>query len=289
MADTERVVVVTGASRGAGKGIALALGTPGTTVYVTGRTRSDGDAPLPGSVGQTAEEINERGGRGVAVHVDHNDDSQVEALFKQVEAEHGRLDILVNNAYMIHENLTTEGPFWEKPLDMLQMMDVGLRSSYVASWYAAPLLVKSQRGFVVNTSSAGGGCYMHGPVYGFVKAGVDKMAHDMAVDFKPHNVAAMSIWMGLLRTERTAALFDGTGEDSGKYAAAADGSETPEFVGRVIDALHKSDDLMERSGTVVISAEVGQELGVTDIDGRTPIGPRAFLGGPFTYSPAIVQ
>lgn len=290
MADTERVVVVTGASRGAGKGIALALGTPGTTVYVTGRTRNDGDAPLPGSVGQTALEINERGGRGVAVHVDHNDDSQVEALFNQVREEHGRLDILVNNAYMIHENLTTEGPFWEKPLDMLQMMDVGLRSSYVASWYAAPLLLKSQRGFVVNTSSAGGSCYMHGPVYGFVKAGVDKMAHDMAVDFKPHNVAAMSIWMGLLRTERTQHLFESTDpEEKERYAAAADGSETPEFVGRVIDALSKCDDLMERSGQVVISAEVGAELGVTDIDGRQPVGPRAFLGGPPTYSPAIVQ
>ncbi|NLT30009.1 MAG: SDR family NAD(P)-dependent oxidoreductase [Propionibacterium sp.] len=286
MSDTERVVVVTGASRGAGKGIALALGTPGSTVYVTGRTRTDGDAPLPGSVGRTAEEINERGGRGVAVHVDHADDAQVEALFEQIRAEHGRVDILVNNAYMIHDNLATAGPFWEKPLDMLQMMDVGLRSSYVASWYAAPLLVQSERGFVVNTSSAGANAYMHGPIYGFVKAGVDKMAHDMAVDFKPHGVAAMSVWMGLLRTERTAHIFESGDE---RYAAAADGSETPEFVGRVIDGLWRSENLMERSGTVVISAEVGAELGITDIDGRRPIGPRAFLGGPFEYSSAVVQ
>ncbi|MGJ3508512.1 SDR family NAD(P)-dependent oxidoreductase [Enemella sp. A6] len=286
MSDNERIVVVTGASRGAGKGIALALGTPGSTVYVTGRTRNDGDAPLPGSVGRTAEEINERGGRGIAVHVDHADDSQVEALFEQIRTEHGRVDLLVNNAYMIHDDLTTPGPFWEKPLDMLQMMDVGLRSSYVASWYAAPLLVNSERGLVVNTSSAGANAYMHGPVYGMVKAGVDKMAHDMAVDFKPHGVAAMSVWMGLLRTERTAHIFE---SDDERYAGAADGSETPEFVGRVIDGLWRADDLMERSGTVVISAEVGAELGITDIDGRTPVGPRAFLGGPFEYSSAVVQ
>lgn len=287
MSETERVVVVTGASRGAGKGIALALGTPGTTVYVTGRTRNDGDAPLPGSVQKTADEITERGGRGVPVNVDHADDAQVEALFHQIREEQGRVDILVNNAYMIHQDLTTKGPFWEKPLDMLQMMDVGLRSSYVSSWYAAPLLVESQRGLVVNTSSAGANAYMHGPVYGFVKAGVDKMAHDMAVDFKPYNVAAMSVWMGLLRTEMTAHLFEGDGDNP--YAAAADGSETPEFVGRIIDALYNADDLMDRSGTVVISAEVGQEFGVLDVDGRQPIGPRAFLGGPFEYSSAVVS
>lgn len=111
-----RVAVVTGASRGAGKGIALALGETGATVYVTGRTRSAGESPLPGTVYATAEEIDKRGGVGVPVICDHSDDAQVEALFKQVERESGALDILVNNAFTIPDGLADKGPFWEKPL-----------------------------------------------------------------------------------------------------------------------------------------------------------------------------
>jgi NAD(P)-dependent dehydrogenase (short-subunit alcohol dehydrogenase family) len=282
----DRVVVVTGASRGAGKGIALALGETGATVYVTGRTRAEGDADLPGTVFATAEEIGRRGGTGVPVICDHSDDAQVEALFKQVEREHGRVDILVNNAFTIPDGLARKGPFWEKPLALQSMFDVGMRSAYVASYYAAPLLIDGDAGLVVNTSSFGGRCYMHGPAYGAGKAAVDKMAHDMAVDLKPYGVAVISLWMGLLRTERNRALFEGVPD---RYKAFAAGAESPEFSGRVIDALARDPRLMERSGQVLIGAEIGAELGVVDVDGRTPASHREKLGDPPTFNPAVVK
>ena len=200
----DRVVVVTGASRGAGKGIAVALGASGATVYVTGRTREEGTAALPGTIGGTAREVTEAGGTGIAVQCDHSDDEQVAALFDRVREEQGRLDILVNNATTLHDALTESGPFWEKPLALTDIWDVGMRSYYTASWYAAPLLLANRGGLVVNTSSFGGRIYMHGPAYGAGKAAVDKMAHDMAYDFRPHHVAVVSIWMGLLMTETTA-------------------------------------------------------------------------------------
>jgi NAD(P)-dependent dehydrogenase (short-subunit alcohol dehydrogenase family) len=282
----DRVVVVTGASRGAGKGIALALGETGATVYVTGRTRNEGDADLPGTVFATAEEIDRRGGTGVPVVCDHSDDAQVEALFERVEREHGALDILVNNAFTIPDGLARKGPFWEKPLALQGMFDVGMRSAYTASYYAAPLLIRNNAGLVVNTSSFGGRCYMHGPAYGAGKAAVDKMAHDMAVDFKPHNVAVISLWMGLLKTERNSALFDGVPD---KYRSFAAGAESPEFSGRVIDALARDPGLMEWSGQVLIGAELGERLGVVDVDGGVPASHRGRLGDPPTFSTAVVR
>ncbi|MFG2088310.1 SDR family NAD(P)-dependent oxidoreductase [Spirillospora sp. NPDC048824] len=282
----DRVAVVTGASRGAGKGIALALGEAGTTVYVTGRTRSSGEHDLPGTVFDTAEEINKRGGTGIPVICDHSRDDQVEALFQQVGREHGALDILVNNAFTIHPDLSRKGPFWEKSLALQDMFDVGMRSAYVAGYYAAPLLIKNNAGLVVNTSSFGGRCYMHGPAYGAGKAAVDKMAHDMAVDFKPYNVAVLSLWMGLLKTERTKALFEGAPD---RYKSFAANAESPEFTGRLIDALARDPKLMERSGQVLIGAELGEELNVLDIDGTRPQSHRGALGAPPTFNEAIVQ
>lgn len=282
------VVVVTGASRGAGKGIALGLAAPGTTIYVTGRTQNEGDAPLPGTVGATAEEITARGGVGVPVVCDHGDDEQVATLFERVEREHGRLDVLVNNALVVHDELTRTAPFWEKPLSLQTALDVGLRSTYVASWYAAPLLVANGGGLVVNTSSFGGRCYMHGPAYGAGKAAVDKMAHDMAYDFRPFGVAAVSLWMGMLKTERTAKLFEGAVE-SEQYKNFMASAESAEFPGRVIDALTRDPELMERSGKVLIGAEVAQELGVRDVDGNQPASHRAFLGDPPEFSAAVIE
>ncbi|TDD63602.1 SDR family NAD(P)-dependent oxidoreductase [Actinomadura darangshiensis] len=282
----DRVVVVTGASRGAGKGIALALGETGATVYVTGRTRSEGDAALPGTVFATAEEIDRRGGTGVPVICDHADDAQVEDLFKRVEREHGGLDVLVNNAFTIPDGLTQKGPFWEKPLALQSMFDVGMRSAYVASYYAAPLLVRNNAGLVVNTSSFGGRCYMHGPAYGAGKAAVDKMAHDMAVDFEPYNVAVISLWMGLLKTERNRALFEGVPD---RYKSFAAGAESAEFSGRVIDTLARHPELMKWTGQVHIGAELGERLGVADIDGGRPESHRARLGDPPTFGTAVVK
>lgn len=283
---TERIVVVTGASRGAGKGIALALAAPGTTVYVTGRTVNEGDAPLPGTVAATAEEITARGGTGVPVICDHADDEQVAALFERIRDEHGRLDILVNNALVVHDQLAAKGPFWEKPLSMQVVLDVGLRSSYVASWHAAPLLVANGKGLIVNTSSFGARCYMHGPAYGAGKAAVDKMAHDMAHDLKPYGVAAIALWMGMLKTERTAAAFDGNEETYRRFMA---GAESAEFPGRVIDALYRDPELMARTGQVLIGAEVAADLGVTDVDGNQPPSHRAMLGDPTVFSEAVIE
>jgi NAD(P)-dependent dehydrogenase (short-subunit alcohol dehydrogenase family) len=290
-----RVAVVTGASRGAGKGIALALGDSGTTVYVTGRTDRAGQADLPGTVHETAAEIDARGGTGVAVVCDHASDEEVARLFARVRDEQGGLDLLVNNAFAIPDRLTSKRPFWEKPLAHQQMFDVGLRSSFVASWHAAPLLVARGGGLVVNTSSFGGTCYMHGPVYGAVKAGVDKMAHDMAVDLRPFDVAVVSMWMGLLRTERTAPLFAaadaaqaaaGNGAD---YRAFMPSAESAEFPGRVVAALATHPDRMSWSGQVVVSAELGEALGVTDVDGSQPASHRDTLGDPPRFSDAVVH
>lgn len=284
--EQNRVVVVTGASRGAGKGIALALGETGATVYVTGRSQKEGDAPLPGTVFATAEAINARGGKGIAVVCDHGDDAQVKALFEQVEREQGRLDILVNNALYVPPELVQRGPFWEKPLSLQAILDVGMRSTYVASYYAAPLLVKAGAGLVVNTSSFGGRCYMHGPAYGAGKAAVDKMAHDMAVDFQPYNVAVISLWMGLLKTERSQAVFDADPELYRDMEATA---ESPEFPGRVIDALARDPELMQRSGKVWVGAELALEYGVVDIDGKQPPSHRPMLGDVTTFSDAVIE
>ncbi|MGN6608757.1 MAG: SDR family NAD(P)-dependent oxidoreductase [Jatrophihabitans sp.] len=278
------IAVVTGATRGAGKGIALALADTGATVYVTGRTRRDGDSDLPGSLETTAREIDARGGRGIGVVCDHGDDAQVAALFDQVKAEQGHLDILVNNAYAIPDGITAKRPFWEKSLNQLDMLHVGLRSAYVASWHAAPLLLGGGR-LVVNTSSFGGTCYMHGPAYGAAKAGSDKMAHDMAVDLRPYGVAVISLWMGLLRTERTAPLFANAPKH---YAELMATSESAEFPGRVIAALAAAPNRLDFSGRVHVNAELAVALGVADIDGNQPASHRERLGDPPDYSDAVV-
>jgi NAD(P)-dependent dehydrogenase (short-subunit alcohol dehydrogenase family) len=280
------IAVVTGASRGAGKGIALALGDIGATVYVTGRSVNEGDNPLPGTVFETAAEIGRRGGIGIAVVCDHADDTQVQALFAQVAKEQGRLDILVNNVLCVPEGLTAAGPFWEKPLALQALLDVGLRSSYVASYYAAPLLLKSAAGLVINTSSPGGRCYMHGPAYGAGKAAVDKMAHDMAVDFRDHGVAVVALWMGILKTERTMAVIQA---QPALYGHMLEVAESPEYSGRVIAALAADPQRMAYSGKVCMAAELGKHYGLVDIDGREPPSPRDMFGEVTEYSDIVIQ
>jgi NAD(P)-dependent dehydrogenase (short-subunit alcohol dehydrogenase family) len=277
---------VTGAGRGAGKGIALALADTGATVYVTGRTEVEG--PLPGTVHRTAEEITARGGTGIAVVCDHADDAQVEKLYARIAGEQPRIDVLVNNAYTIPDRITSRRPFWEKPGQEV-MLDVGLRSTYLSSYFAAPLLVQGGK-LVVNTSSFGGTCYMHGPAYGAVKAGVDKMAHDMAEDFRPYGVAAISLWMGFLRTERTEALFSTIAQHpEHPYAELTGHVESAEFPGRVIAALAAHPDRMAFSGQVHVAAELAETLGVFDLDGRRPPSHRDRLGDPPQFSSAVVH
>ena len=281
------VAVVTGASRGAGKGIAIALGQEGATVYVTGRSQKEGDAPLPGTVFSTAEAVTKAGGKGIAVACDHALDRDVKRLFAQVKKEQkGRLDILVNNATFLHDVLIEKGGFWEKPLELVDILDVGLRSAYVASWYAAPLMVARKNGLIAFTSSFGASCYMHGPGYGAQKVGVDKFAKDMGVDLRAHNIAAVSIWMGMLKTDRTKRVMD---QDPAKYAPFWEIAETPEFTGHLISAIYRDPKRMEKTGQVLIGAETALEYGLKDEGGKQPPSHRAMLGAPVQAHPAVVE
>ncbi len=285
-----KVAVVTGASRGAGKGIALGLAAQGLTVYVTGRSKSSASATLRGelllgTLDATVSAINAAGGKGVAVVCDHSEDAQTKQLFEQVADEQGHLDILVNNAALVHENLIDPGGFWEKPLELGNILDVGLRSAYVASYYAAPLMVAQNRGLIVFTSSFGGVCYMHGPAYGAQKAGLDKLAADMGVDFEKTKVAAVSLWLGPLLTERTDIVLRHRGEQYDDFMALA---ETPQFNGQVINALAMDPNLAEKSGQTLITAELALEYGIADTDGRRPPSYREHLGEPRQPHPARV-
>ena len=265
------VAIVTGASRGAGRGIAIALGSHGCTVYVTGRSERLGDSPLAGTIYETAEAVTAAGGLGIAVRIDHADDAQVAALFAQVRREQGRLDILVNNAALIRDEVMAPLNFWEKPLNIVDMLDVGLRSGYVASWHAAPMLLGAERGLIVFTSASGAVHYTFGAVYGAHKAGMDKMAADMAVDFRGTNVAALSIWMGALQTER---LRQVVASDPVKFGGLLETAETPEFTGHVIWALYNDPALAALSGQTVIGAEMAVKYGIKDEGGRQPASYR---------------
>ena len=280
------IALVTGASRGAGKGIAIALGTQGATVYVTGRSKNEGDAPLPGTIYATSKAIDAAGGQGIAVDCDHANDEQVAQLFEQIKRDHGHLDILVNNATFLHDELTQKGPFWDKPMELVDILDVGLRSAYVASWHAAKLMTDKRRGLIAFTSSFGARCYMHGPSYGAQKVGVDKFAQDMAVDLRPFDIAAVSIWMGMLKTERKRAVMEREPE---KYQGFWEIAETPEFTGKLIAALFNAPDRMEKSGQVIIGAELAAEYGITEDDGTQPPSHRDMLGAPAQANPAIVE
>jgi NAD(P)-dependent dehydrogenase (short-subunit alcohol dehydrogenase family) len=275
MAQQKTVAIVTGASRGLGRGIAIALGSHGCVVYVTSRTQKAGDHRLAGTVSETAAAVTAAGGEGTAVPVDHADDAQVKALFERVLREQGRIDILVNNAAAIQDALTQPGNFWEKPLALGDLMDVGLRSSYSASWYAAPTMVAQKKGLVVFTGSQGGVCYMLGPAYGAHKAGQDKFAADMAVDFKDFGVATISLWAGGVLTDR---LREVVASDPVKYAGVIEGAETAEFSGHVIWALWQDPNLMELTGQAVIGAEMAVKYGIKDEGGRQPASMRDTQG-----------
>lgn len=281
------VAVVTGASRGAGRGIAIGLGSHGCTVYVTGRSEKTGDSTLQGTIHETAAAVTEAGGKGIAVRVDHSDDTQTEALFEQVRAEQGRIDILVNNAAAVYDELTTPGDFWEKPLKLADFITVGIRSSYVASYYAAPMMVAQRSGLVLFTSGSGAVHYVYGAAYGAHKASMDKFAHDMGIDFKPHGVSTISLWMGALMTERLQQVMD---SDPVKYGYLNDMVETPEFTGHIIWALYNDSNLAELSGQTLIGAELARQYGLTDAGGKQPPSYRETHGvAPFVQYPAVIR
>lgn len=284
MSAQRNVAVVTGASRGAGRGIAVALGAAGWRVYVTGR--SDATSQRRTTIEATAQQVTAAGGEGIAVRVDHADDDSVARLFDRIVDDGAGLDLLVNNAAAVHADLTDPQPFWEKPIELGDVLDVGLRSGYVASWHAARLMVDHGSGLIVFTSSPGSVCYMHGPAYGAQKAGIDKLAADMAVDLQPTGVAVVSIWMGILLTEKLRRAFDG---NPGALAETAKQAETPEFTGHLINALYNDAGVGELSGQTLIGAELATRYGITDEDGRTPPSHREFLGAPRVPSAVVVR
>ena len=275
MSDSQPIVVVTGASRGAGAGIAHALGSHGCTVYVTGRTEGAGESNLEGTIYETADLVTAAGGKGIAVRVDHADDDQVKALFDRIEHEQGRVDILVNNAALIRDEMMRRTKFWEEPINVIDTLDVGLRSSYVATVYGAPLMLPQRKGLVVFTSSSGAVHYAFGPAYGVPKAGTDKMAADMAVDFKDFGIAAISIWMGSLLTQRVRNIIASNPE---KFGHILDTAETPELTGHVIWALYNDPDLIDISGQTLIGAELAVKYGIKDEADRQPPSYRDLFG-----------
>ncbi|MEG3143655.1 SDR family NAD(P)-dependent oxidoreductase [Sphingomonas sp. RT2P30] len=277
---TGKVAVVTGASRGIGKGVAIALAEAGATVYVTGRTVSAGAHPLPGTVGETAAECDRRGGKGIAVQVDHAEDHQVAALFEQVAREQGRLDILVNNAFALPEDLTEPGSFWEKPLSNWEMVDVGVRSNFVAAWHAAKIMTPQKSGLIVVISGYVGVTYTYGVVFGTCKAAVDRMARDMAIELLPHNVGSISLWQGLTFTERAERNIANNPAMKASIVTNPLIGCSPEFPGRVIAALASDETMMRHSGGTFITAELAQQYGVTDIDGKIIPSLREQRGSP---------
>jgi NAD(P)-dependent dehydrogenase (short-subunit alcohol dehydrogenase family) len=290
MSERAPVVIVTGSSRGAGRGIAVSLGSHGCTVYVTGRSENEGDGEVPGTIHATAAEVTAAGGTGIAVRCDSSDDAQVKALIDRVIAEQGRIDILVNNACWQGNAMSAPGQFWEKSLDVATMLDVGARSGFVASWYAAPHMVRQDRGLIVFTSSPGSMHYCMGPSYGGHKAAVDKMAFDMGVDFADAgaNVAAVSIWMGSLTTERLMGMMEAMPD----LARHLEGSlESAGYTGHVAWAmLHDPDMFAKFNGKTVIGAEVGKEYGITDMAGTFPPSVRDTTGAsPPQYFPYKVK
>ncbi|MFD1613274.1 SDR family NAD(P)-dependent oxidoreductase [Sphingomonas tabacisoli] len=277
-----KVALVTGASRGIGKGVALALAGEGATVYVTGRS-AEGGGELGGTIGETADACTRRGGRGIAVRCDHAQDEEVAALFARIAQEQGQLDLLVNNAFAIPDDLIEAGGFWEKPLSQLQMIDVGLRSNFTAAWHAARMMVPQGSGLIVAISGYVGVTYTYGALFGTVKSGVDRMARDMAIELKPHGVASISLWQGLTLTERAQRNIAANAAMMKSVVTNPTIGCSPEFPGRVIAGLLADDAVMRLSGGTFIAAELAAEYGIVDIDGRTIPSLREQRGAPLWH------
>jgi NAD(P)-dependent dehydrogenase (short-subunit alcohol dehydrogenase family) len=278
------VAVVTGASRGAGRGIALELGAAGATVYVTGRSTraqpagSYGQllalsdmAAVPGSIDDTADEVTRQGGRGIAVRCDHTKEDEVVALFAQVAQEAGRLDLLVNNAWGGHESFTGvfDAPFWEHPLaNWDAMFDRGVRNHLLASRCASPLLLRQKKGLVVTTTFWDRDRYLRGSLfYDLAKAAMTRLAFGMAQDFRPHGVASVAVSPGWMRTEFVLAGHK-TDEAHWQERPALARTESPRYLGRAVAALAGDAKVMEKSGEVLRVGDLALAYGFTDIDGR---------------------
>ncbi|MNQ00643.1 3-oxoacyl-[acyl-carrier-protein] reductase FabG [compost metagenome] len=279
-----RVAVVTGASRGAGRGIAQELGAAGATVYVTGRSTrarpadSYGQllalselAALPGTIDDTADEVTQFGGRGIAVACDHTKEDEVAALFARVEREQGRLDLLVNNAWGGHESFTGvfEAPFWEHPLaNWDSMFDRGVRNHLVASRCAAPGMVARKQGLIVTTTFWDRGHYLRGNLfYDLAKASMTRLAFGIAQELQPHGVASVAVSPGWMRTEFVLAGHK-TDEAHWQERPALARTESPRYLGRAVAALAGDAQVLDKTGQVLRVADLARAYGFTDIDGR---------------------
>ena len=268
-----RVAVVTGASRGAGRAIALVLGEAGATVYVTGRsTRGAGTTEnLPGTIDEAAEAVTARGGQGLPVRVDHTVDTEVEALFQRVRDEQGRLDLLVNNAwggYEAYDVDAFDAPFWEQPLRHWEgMFTAGVRAHLVSNRLAAPLMIERRTGLIVSTVAWAYGAYLGNLFYDVAKAAIIRMAFGMAQELRPHGVAAVALAPGFMRTERVMAAHAAQPFDLSL-------TESPEYLGRAVAALAADPQILARSGQILTAGDLAREYGFTDVDGRQPEGFR---------------
>jgi NAD(P)-dependent dehydrogenase (short-subunit alcohol dehydrogenase family) len=258
---TGKIAVVTGASRGIGKGIAIALGEQGCTVYVTGRTTGPGER----TIDTTAKLVTQAGGEGRAIRCDHGDDADIERLFARIGAEAGHIDYLINNVYKIPDPPAWGGGFWDHPIQIWDdQVGIGLRAHYVASWHAAKLLFAAPPGAaMLNVSSPGGQSYHFSSSYGAGKAGLDRLTADMAIELKPKGIAAVVLYPGSVATEFI--------QDAAKVREMdLSRSQTPLFVGRAAVALLTAPDLMQRSGTIQWVEDIAEEFDIVDETGKRP-------------------
>ena len=277
-----QVAVVAGATRGAGRGIACMLGEAGATVYCTGRSVRGQPAfeGRPETIEETAELVTRRGGRGIAVQVDHLQEAAVQALFERVQAEQGRLDVVVNDIWG-GDPLTQWGkPFWELNIaDGLLMQQRGVHTHLITSRHAAPRLVAQRRGLIVEITDGDTPAYRGNLFYDLAKASVIRLALGMAEELRPHGVTALAVTPGFLRSEAMLDLF-GVTEANWPAGAQRDphfiASETPYFVGRAVAALAADPHVAAKAGGVYSSWGLSDEYGFTDVDGRRPHWGRYF-------------
>jgi NAD(P)-dependent dehydrogenase (short-subunit alcohol dehydrogenase family) len=252
------VAVVTGASRGVGRGIAEVLGECRATVYVTGRSvAGETTEGLPGTVDETAAAVSAGGGNGIAVRCDHTDDEQVAALFRRVEKEQARLDVLINNAWGGYEEYdeTFAGAFWEQPIARWdRMFDGGVRTHYTASRLAVPLMLRQGKGLIVNTSYGDKNRRLANLMYDVAKTAVDRMAAYMAEELREYGIAALALYPGFTRTELVLRYYGG---DPG-------GTHSPSYVGRAVAALAGDGEVLAKSGLAVSVDDVAREYGFDD-------------------------
>jgi NAD(P)-dependent dehydrogenase (short-subunit alcohol dehydrogenase family) len=271
------VALVAGATRGAGRGIAVELGARGATVYGTGRSSAGRPSPMgrPETIEETAALVDAAGGRGIAVRVDHTEPAQVAALVGRIAAEQdGRLDVVVNDIWG-GDPLTAWGrPFWEHPLDDgLHMQRLAVWTHLITAWHAAPLLVARGRGLIVEVTDGASERYRGSLFYDLAKASAIRLARGMAEDLRPHGVTALAVTPGFLRSEAVLDHF-GVAADRWREAIARDEhfahSETPRFVGRGVAALAADPEVARFAGRALASWELAREYDLDDVDGTRP-------------------